>query len=117
MKRVSIFSYKGVLSRGEFAKIVIPAMIINAILNVISKYNNDKSLVVALVLISFGLLSIIILACIKRLRDIKKSPWWTLVFLIPLGGFILILYLLFAKSKDLPLEAEVLQDKEEENQS
>lgn len=45
-------------------------------------------------------------ACTRRLRDAGLSPWWQLISLAPVGGILVLLYLLTYPSRvDEPIEA------------
>jgi uncharacterized membrane protein YhaH (DUF805 family) len=52
-------------------------------------------LIVITLLLSLFCEYLMIVACIRRLHDLSKSGWYYLFSLIPLGGIILLLYLLF----------------------
>lgn len=47
-----------------------------------------------------------IAACTRRLRDAGLNPWWQLISLVPVGGILVLLYLLTYPSKaEAPAEA------------
>lgn len=47
-----------------------------------------------------------IAACTRRLRDAGLSPWWQLISLAPVGGILVLLYLLIYPTKAAePVEA------------
>ena len=41
-------------------------------------------------------------ACCRRLRDAGRSPWWTLIALVPVAGIVALLWLLTFPSRHLP---------------
>jgi len=95
----NIFSFKGRISRGMYALTVIPAIFINIVLNISSRYVTDSNVVIVVLVLSLLMLYLLFAATVKRARDIGKSSLLAVLLIIPLIGFFVILYLLFANTK------------------
>ena len=99
MQKTSIFSPKGKSSRGDYAKVVIPAVFVNMFLNIASRTTYEQVVAISISVLSLGIVFLIVFATIRRLRDIGRTPWMSVLLIVPVVGLMLIVYLLFAQSK------------------
>jgi uncharacterized membrane protein YhaH (DUF805 family) len=84
------FDFNGRARRAEFWWFVLVVIIIDIILGVIQSVLHLGSILTGL--LSLGLLLPNLGVAVRRLHDIGRSGWWILIGLVPILGWILLIY-------------------------
>lgn len=82
--------FTGTTSRADFWWFALAVAMILAFATVLSESLGPLPLQIA----SLGVVVPWVAACTRRLRDAGLSPWWQLISLAPVGGILVLLYLL-----------------------
>lgn len=95
---VSIWSHEGRSTRSDYFIVLL----LTSILGVIAGYMVAEGAAIG---IFGGIFYLLILwvslcACIRRMHDVGRSGWWSLVVLLPVANLIFGLYALFAPGQD-----------------
>ncbi|WP_395794057.1 DUF805 domain-containing protein [Aquimonas sp.] len=94
--------FTGVTARGEFWWFALAVAMVLAVAQLLSEAVGP----LPLQLVSLLVLLPWIAACSRRLRDAGLNPWWQLISLAPVGGILVLLYLLTYPTKaEAALEA------------
>lgn len=94
--------FTGVTPRAEFWWFALAVAMVLAFAQLLAEATGPLPLQLA----SLVVLLPWIAACTRRLRDAGLSPWWQLISLAPVGGILVLLYLLTYPTKaDRPAEA------------
>lgn len=102
-----LFSFKGHVGRGKFIGLTILYMLIYILVIAFT-----SEFVVGLMFFVYMYVNLTL--SVKRLRDMKFSPWLILLYLVPAVNLILFLLMLFIKGKNVPqTEAKVVDVKRE----
>lgn len=88
-----VFNPSGCSSRSQFALVIVPHVLIG--LSSVSELSNFLTIVAKVYWIPG--LYIGFVAVIRRLHDLGRSGWWSLLMFVPLVNFVSLIYLLFAK--------------------
>ena len=91
--------FTGTTPRAEFWWFALAVVMLLAFAQLLSGVLGPLPLQIA----SSGVLLPWIAACTRRLRDTGYSPWWQLISLAPVGGILVLLYLLTIPSKQVAL--------------
>ena len=102
------FRPSGRFSRSEFATVFLAAqaisLVMGAAVGVGQAYEDPPLLLLplALAFVPWLLFAIPLTICasIRRLHDLGRSGWFILLFVVPLVGFVLLLYLLFERGQE-----------------
>lgn len=95
---VSIWSYEGRASRADYFVVLVITSILGAIAGSMMVKGGALGFFSGLFFV--GLLWVSMCACARRMHDVGRSGWWSLVVLVPLANFIFGLYALFAPGQD-----------------
>ena len=87
--------FTGVTPRAEFWWFVLAVAMVLAFAQLLAEAMGPLPLQIA----SLAVLLPWIAACTRRLRDAGLSPWWQLISLAPVGGILVLLYLLTYPTK------------------
>lgn len=87
--------FTGVTSRAEFWWFVLAVVMLLAFAQLLAELVGPLPLQIASLLVLLPWIA----ACTRRLRDAGLNPWWQLISLAPVGGILVLLYLLTYPSK------------------
>lgn len=87
--------FTGITPRADFWWFALAVVMLLAFARLLAEYIGPLPLQMA----SLVVLLPWIAACTRRLRDAGLSPWWQLISLVPVGGILLLLYLLTYPTK------------------
>ncbi|WP_404632595.1 DUF805 domain-containing protein [Dyella ginsengisoli] len=94
--------FTGTTPRAEFWWFALAVAMVLAFAQLLAEAMGPLPLQIA----SLAVLLPWIAACTRRLRDAGLNPWWQLISLAPVGGILVLLYLLTYPTKaDSPVEA------------
>lgn len=94
--------FTGTTQRADFWWFALGVAMLLAFAKLLSEVLGSLPLQIA----SLAVLLPWIAACTRRLRDAGLSPWWQLISLAPVAGFLVLLYLLTYPSKEAePVDA------------
>lgn len=94
--------FTGITPRTEFWWFALAVAMVLAFAELLAEAMGPLPLQIA----SLAVLLPWIAACTRRLRDAGLSPWWQLISLAPVGGILVLLYLLTYPTKaPIPVEA------------
>lgn len=94
----ALFSYDGVLTRGDFFRTYTPLFLIVIVSDIFGHFFKNFFLLEWFFWSIFSLCAILIcFQVIKRLRDTKHSWWYSLLLFLPIVN-LYIIYLLFFKT-------------------
>lgn len=96
--------FTGVTARTEFWWFVLAVTMVLAIAQLLSEALGPLPLQLASLLVLLPWIA----ACTRRLRDAGLSPWWQLISLAPVGGILVLLYLLTYPSQHATDDAPVV---------
>ncbi len=98
-------TFSGRAARSEYWWFALFCFIVSLILNVldIMLFGNDSLMSIDLIF-SLAVLVPSIAVGVRRLHDLGRSGWWLLIILIPLIGFLILLYFFVQKGTDGPNE-------------
>lgn len=87
--------FTGITPRGSFWWFALAVIMVLAFARLLAEAVGPLPLQIA------GLLVLLpwIAACTRRLRDAGLNPWWQLISFVPVGGILVLLYLLTYPSK------------------
>lgn len=91
---VSIWSYMGRASRTDYFVMLLITSVLGAISGAVVVKGGALGFLSSLFLV--GLLWVSMCACARRMHDLGRSGWWSLVALIPVANLLFALYALFA---------------------
>jgi uncharacterized membrane protein YhaH (DUF805 family)/DNA-binding Xre family transcriptional regulator len=89
--------FSGVTPRGEFWWFVLAVVVFLGLAQILSEYLGALPLQLASLLVLLPWIA----ACTRRLRDAGLNPWWQLISLAPVGGILVLLYLLTFPSRSV----------------
>lgn len=95
---VSVWSYDGRSSRSDYFAMLLVTSVLGAISGVVMAQGGALSLFSGVLLL--GVLWISMCACARRMHDVGRSGWWSLVAFVPLVNILFGLYALFAPGQD-----------------
>lgn len=100
-------TFSGRAQRSEFWWFVLFILATNAVLNVLDRMffgiaADGQPVSVLGALFSLGIFIPNIAVGVRRLHDLDKSGWWYLLVLIPIIGFLVLLYFFVQKGSDGP---------------
>lgn len=97
---IKIVKFNGRASRAEFWSIV-GINFITSIYTFMIAYKNAQSNIISFSSLIYFLFSFIVtlFATIRRLHDIDKKGWWSLIFLVPYVGWLPLAIMLCIKGK------------------
>jgi len=94
--------FTGVTARGEFWWFALAVAMVLAVAQLLTEAVGPLPLQLASLLVLLPWVA----ACTRRLRDAGLNPWWQLISLAPVGGILVLLYLLtYASKAEAVLEA------------
>lgn len=94
--------FSGVTARADFWWFALAVVMLLAFAHLLAPAAGSLPLQLASLLVLLPWIA----ACTRRLRDAGLSPWWQLISLAPVGGILVLLYLLTYPSRvDEPFEA------------
>jgi len=82
--------FTGVMARAEFWWFVLAVVMFLGLAQILSEYLGALPMQLASIVVLLPWIA----ACTRRLRDAGFSPWWQLISLVPVGGILVLLYLL-----------------------
>ncbi|GAB4124507.1 MAG: helix-turn-helix domain-containing protein [Wenzhouxiangellaceae bacterium] len=82
--------FTGITTRREFWWFLLAVVMFLGLVQILSQHWGKLPLQLASILALLPWIA----ACTRRLRDAGLSPWWQLISLVPVGGIIVLLYLL-----------------------
>lgn len=96
--------FKGRFARGTFLMSLVGISLLGGLMKILnSTYTTHNSPLIDLFLsfmilvIALAILMLAFSIWAKRLHDINRSGWWSLLLFVPLGNLLLFVYLLFKK--------------------
>lgn len=89
-------TFIGVTTRTDFWWFALGVTMVLALAKILGEFLGPIPFQVASLIVLLPWLA----ACTRRLRDAGLNPWWQLISLVPVAGFLLLLYLLTTPSKD-----------------
>lgn len=94
--------FSGVTARAEFWWFALAVAMVLAVAQLLTEAFGPLPLQLASLLVLLPWIA----ACTRRLRDAGLSPWWQLISLAPVGGILVLLYLLtYPPKAEAALEA------------
>lgn len=87
--------FSGVTTRSDFWWFVLAMVMLLALASIIAEALGQLPLQLVSLLVLLPWLA----ACTRRLRDAGLNPWWQLISLAPVGGILVLLYLLTYPTK------------------
>jgi len=94
--------FTGTTPRGEFWWFALAVAMVLAFAELLSGTVGPLPLQIATLVVLLPWIA----ACTRRLRDAGLSPWWQLISLAPVGGILVLLYLLTYPTKaEAPIKA------------
>ena len=87
--------FGGTTSRASFWWFALAVLMVLALAELITESFGPLPLEAASLLVLLPWLA----ACTRRLRDVGVNPWWQLISLAPVGGILVLLYLLTIRTK------------------
>lgn len=88
-----LFSFKGKIRRGKFFGLGLLYLIIYLLIIVYTPVVIDVLATLIYIIINFTL-------AVKRLYDIRYSPWLVLLYIVPVAGVVLYFMLLFINGRE-----------------
>ncbi len=92
--------FTGVTPRGEFWWFVLAVVMFLGLAQILAEYVGALPLQLAGIVVLLPWIA----ACTRRLRDAGLSPWWQLISLAPVGGILVLLYLLTYPTRTVGLD-------------
>lgn len=93
------FDFKGKISRKQYWFGVLTYSILLVVASCIGMMISETASLIVQSLVALFFMSPGVAICIRRLRDIGKSPWWILIFAIPIVGALWIFILMCKKGE------------------
>ncbi len=98
--------FTGTTSRADFWWFALAVAMLLAFAEVIAEVTNPLPMQIASLIVLLPWIA----ACTRRLRDAGLNPWWQLISLAPVGGILVLLYLLTypTKAEQQPVEVSTI---------